>query len=312
MLNKYIWVEQFRGQTLDEIILPPNLKRSLKKYVADGEIPHILLCSITPGSGKTSTAKALCNDLGADYSYLNASADGNIDTLRSKIIKFASCKGVFTNKPKIIILDEMDGTTPAFQSALRPVMEEFASNCRFIITCNYVHKIIEPIHSRCQKYDFNFTEKKVAEDLKKKIVKRVLTILKVNEVEYTSEDLIARFVDASFPDIRKTINSLQLYSDQNNKMIDEGIFNFESLDEGFYELLMKKDFQSCRKYVIESNIQPEDFFISLYKSYLPLLNNDEVRYAKSLIIINQYQFQNAFVVDKEINLAACILELTTV
>ena len=305
-IKKFIWVESCRPSTLDEVILPTKIKSAFKKYVEQKEIPHLLFYG-APGSGKTSLAEALAHDIESDCMYINASEENGIDTLRSKVTKFASSRGIYNNKAKVIILDECDGTTENFQKALRPVMERFAVSCRFILTANYPNKIIPAIHDRCQAYNFNYTPKEI-EDVKGKIVKRLKSILSVYECT-VDETVLADYVDAKYPSIRKMIQDLQRYAHINNNVIDSSIFNFNSIDDQFYQYIFKKDAKSARKYIIESSIDPEEFYSNLYQTFLPLIEDNEMRYAQSLITINDYQYRSALCIDKELCLAACIIEL---
>ena len=209
MSNDYLWVEKYRPKTIAETILPDNLKQTFQKTVDTGELPNMLLTG-TAGLGKTTVAKAMCNELALDYIIINGSEEGNIDTLRTKIKQFASTVSL-QGGYKVVILDEADYLNPqSTQPALRGFIEEFANNCRFILTCNFKNRIIEPLHSRCGVYEFNTSKKDMAQ-LAGNFMERVTAILEAEKVEYdkrTVADLIMKFA----PDWRRVLNELQRYS----------------------------------------------------------------------------------------------------
>jgi len=180
---KYLWVEKFRPESIKEMILPLKFKRFFNKVVKDGQLPNLLLASSTPGSGKTTLAKALCTEIDADFIYINISSESGIDTLRTTIREFASTKS-FNRRPKVVILDEMDGASAQLQAGLRGFIEEFHSHCRFVMTCNYVSKIIQPLREgRIMEFDFNISDAKTAAEIKPKQVKRLQQICKFEGIE---------------------------------------------------------------------------------------------------------------------------------
>ena len=302
--TSYLWTEQFRPSTVVDIILPKSYKRIFNKYVKEQEIPNLLLFSSSPGCGKTSLAKALCNDIGANKLYINASSKGGIDTLRDTIAKFASAKA-FNRKPKIVIMDEADGASPNLQQGLRAFTEEFHKVCRFIFTCNYKTKIIVPLQDRCQMYDMNFSDKKMKEDMIPKIYKRIIGILQFKEVEY-DKDVVLKLIETSYPSIRRVIQLCQQYSAINGN-IDADVFNYEKVDEEFYNFVLNKQFNKARQYMIDKSYNYDEMFTNMYREYVPMLPTREQPH--TIITIAEYMYRNSFVIDKEINFSALLLEL---
>lgn len=307
-LSYSLWVEKYRPETISQIILPKNTRQFFLNLVKEKEIPNLLFFSSSPGCGKTSVAKALANDIGSDYIYINTSSESGIDTLRNRIAKFATSYSMFgenKSSKKICILDEFDGSTSALQAALRAFMEEFQDSCRFILTCNYITKIIEPLKSRCQSVDFNMTDNNTSTEMKPLIVKRLSGLLKNESVQFQPEVLV-KIVDTFYPDIRKMVNLLQQYSKKMG-IIDDNIFNMEKVDNEFYTLLLNKKLTEARKYVIEKNYNFDEMYRNLFDNYVPLL--DKTKQAQSILIISEYMWRNSIVCDKEINFTACMLEL---
>jgi DNA polymerase III delta prime subunit len=278
------------------------------KLVKEKEIPNLLFFSSSPGCGKTTAAKALANDIKSDFIYTNMSLDNGIDMLRNRISKFATSYSMFGENEggkKICILDEFDGSTPALQSAMRGFMEEFQDSCRFILTCNYITKIIEPLKSRCQQIDFNMTNINSQKELKPIIVNRLCGILKNEKIEYQQET-IAKLVDIFFPDIRRMINILQQYS-KTNGIIDVGVFDLEKVDIEFYQMVLNKKLTDARRYIIERNYNPDELFRQLFENFVPML--EKPKQAQVILVISEYLFRNSFVIDKEINFTACLIEI---
>tara|TARA_R110001606_G_scaffold78194_4_gene180748 strand:- start:384 stop:1328 length:945 start_codon:yes stop_codon:yes gene_type:complete len=301
----WIWVEKYRPQTVDDIILPSKYKNFFSNVIENGTMPNILLSSSNPGSGKTTLAKALARDLGIKPLYLNISSEGGIDTLRSVIKRHASTAGI-KGKHKIVIMDEADGATPQLQAGLRAFIEEFHNTCRFILTCNYVSKIIQPLREgRIMEFDFNMTDKKMIVEMKPKMVKRLVGILKHEKVEYDI-NTVQKIVDTYFPNVRRMLSMMQKYS-QMNGIIDDNIFNSEGIDSEFYEFILDKDFTNARQFVLDRAYNYEELFTKLYKEFVPKL--DRASQAQAIITINEHQYQHSFVPDPEINFAACMLEL---
>jgi len=306
-LASFLWMEKYRPTCISEMILPMATKRFFTKMVKNGEIPHLFLYSSSPGTGKTTAAFAICEELDVKPLYINCSSDTGIDTLRSRILKYATAKTLRAQKTKIIILDEFDGAGDALQRALRSPLEKYANHCRFIITANYATRIINPLKSRCQDIDFNVTSKKVKDEVRGKIVKRLCGILGVEEVSY-EQKTIEQIVDTYYPDMRKMLNIMQKYSDQNGR-IDDDIFSFCSVEDEFFDMIVNKQFTKARQYVIESNFDIDELWRELYDKLLPRL--DKPQMAQALITIAKYQFWSSQVVDKEINFAACLIQLIT-
>jgi DNA polymerase III delta prime subunit len=302
--NDWVWVEAYRPSTISEMVLPTQYKRTFNKMIKDKRIPALLLYSNSPGVGKTTLAKAICNELDADFRYINVSSESGIDTLRSKIQAFASTKSVFGGQ-KIVIMDEFDGASRQLQDGLRAAIEEFHKVCSFIFTCNYISRIIEPLRSRCQEYDMNFSDKKTITELKPKIYKRIIDILKHKKIVY-DEETVHKLIDTRYPDIRKVIQLCQQYSNINGN-IDNNLLNFEMVNEEFYNYILSKKFNKARKYVIEKNYNYSEMFSNLYKEFVPLL--DGKLQPEVIITLAEWQHKHAFAIDPELNFAACLLEI---
>lgn len=304
MSNDYLWVEKYRPKTIAETILPDSLKQTFQKTVDTGELPNMLLTG-TAGLGKTTVAKAMCNELALDYIIINGSEEGNIDTLRTKIKQFASTVSL-QGGYKVVILDEADYLNPqSTQPALRGFIEEFANNCRFILTCNFKNRIIEPLHSRCGVYEFNTSKKDMAQ-LAANFMERVTAILEAEKVEYdkrTVANLIMKFA----PDWRRVLNELQRYSvlgsvDGSIPSTSSGAF------DDLFVFLKEKDFKKMRSWVV-NNIDTDAaaIFRGLYDQM-----NDKAQpqsIPQLVLILADYQYKNAFVADHELNVVACLTEV---
>jgi len=299
-----IWMEKYRPEKIDDCILSDSLKNTFKGIVSSGELPHLLLCG-TAGIGKTTVAKALCNELDYDYIMINASDDRNIDTLRTTVKQFASSLS-FNGKRKVIILDEADYLNPqSFQPALRGVMEEFSKNCSFILTCNFRNKIIEPIQSRCSIKEFKIT-KEDKKNLIEQCYRRVTKILDVEKVEYDSK-ILASVLVKFFPDFRRLLNELQAFSKQHGK-IDQGILSFtgDININRLYKSLKQKDYVSVREWVVEnSDNDPTRIYRKLYDHLKDNMTSQSIPVA----IVTIAKYMNHMVADQEINLMACLIEL---
>ncbi len=301
-----LWVEKYRPKTIDDCILPPSLKGIFNGIVKSGDIPHLLLAG-PAGVGKTTVARALCNELDATYIVINASDDRNIDTLRVTVKQFASAIS-FDGKRRVVILDEADYLNPqTFQPALRGVMEEFSKNCSFILTCNYKNKLIDPIHSRCAVKDFRIT-KDDRKGIIESIYKRVVKILEAENVEYDGK-VLANLVVKHFPDFRRILNELQSFSKINGR-IDEGILaasgelNFSKL----YVALKDKNFNDVRAWAADnSDNDPSRVYRKLYEGLRDQLEPKSL--PQSILILADYEFKSAFSVDPEINLLACLIQI---
>lgn len=307
-LSYSLWIEKYRPMSVKQVLLAPKVKGFFQQLVKEKEIPNLLLYSSSPGTGKSTIAKALVNDIKSDYIYINISLDRGIDTLRNRISKFATSYSMFGENDggkKICILDEFDGATPELQAAMRGFMEEFQDSCRFILTCNYFTKIIEPLKSRCQLVDFNMMDVEIQNELKPIIFKRLCGILKFENIEYTPE-VIKKVVETFYPDIRRMVSLLQHYSKASG-MIDNGIFNVEKVDTEFYNMIVNRKLTDARRYIIERNYNYDELYRNLFDNLVPML--EKSKQAQTILIIAEYMYRNAFVIDKEINFTACLLEI---
>ena len=305
MSNEYLWVEKYRPQKVADTILPTKLKETFQKIIDSGELPNMLFTG-TAGLGKTTVAKAMCNELNCDYILINGSEEGNIDTLRTKIKQFASSVSLSSDF-KVVILDEADYLNPqSTQPALRGFIEEFSSNCRFILTCNFKNRIIEPLHSRCGVYEFNTSKKDLA-PIAGQFMKRCQYILEEEGVSYTQmavADLIMKFA----PDWRRVINELQRYSVNGN--IDAGIVNVVS-DKNYDDLfsyLKNKDFKKMRSWVVNNiDTDASAIFRAIYDKMAEKVAPQSI--PQLVLILGDYQYKNAFVADHELNVVACLTEV---
>ena len=303
--TNYLWVEKYRPQTIEDCILPDNTKSTFQEIVDSGQLQNLLL-SGGPGCGKTTVAKALCNELNTDWIIINCSEDGNIDTLRTRIRQFASTISISGNN-KAVILDEFDYANPqSMQPALRGFMEEFSKNCRFILTCNFKNRVIEPLHSRCTCIDFKFDNKDKMK-LSAKFMDRAKFILDSEKVKY-DEKVLAKLIVKFSPDFRRLINELQRYS--RSGAIDVGILS-EAGDVAVEELMkaMKsKNFQDVRKWVaMNLDNDSTHVFRKIYDALHESLEPSSI--PPAILIIADYQYKAAFVADHEINLTACVVQL---
>jgi DNA polymerase III delta prime subunit len=300
-----LFVEKYRPKTVEECILPESIKKTFREIVKSGE-PQNLLLAGKAGTGKTSVAKALCSDLDCDYIMINCSEDGNIDTLRNKIRTFASTVSL-NERPKVVILDEFDySNASSIQPALRGAIEEFAKNCRFILTCNYKNRIIEPIHSRCTVIEFSIPAKDKPK-MAKEFMARSENILKAEKVEYDPK-VLSELIIKFFPDFRRVLNELQRYSVSGK--IDVGILA-DTKNQKITDLMgfMKsKDFSSARKWVAGNMDNSQiDLFRAIYDGLYENLSPSCI--PQAILILAEYQYKAAFVADQEINTAACVVEL---
>lgn len=300
-----LWTEKYRPEKVVDMLLPSNYTKFFKELVKDGEVPNLLLYSSTPGTGKTSIAKALCKEIDADFLYINASADNGIDTIREDVSRFASGKSL-SGKKKIVIFDEGEQLSFPAQKAVLAMFEKYQNTCRFILTCNYVNKVIPAARSRFQEFDFNMNTKEIREEMITKVQKRMKQTLTFEKVEYT-EDVVDRLVEDYYPDIRKMYGLLQQYSKMNG-IVDENIFNFQSIDDEFYQLVLNKKFALARQFVLDAGYNLDDMYSNLYNNLLPLIEDIGKRY-QIIILIADFQYKAAFSNDKEIPFAALLLEI---
>ena len=305
MSKEYLWVEKYRPKKIDDVILSADLYKTFSTIVENGDVPNMLF-SGTPGTGKTTVAKAICNELDLDHIVINGSEDGNIDTLRGKIRQFASSISL-QGGYKVVILYEADYLNPqSTQPALRGFIEEFSDNCRFIFTCNFKNRIIEPLHSRCSVYDFNISKSEL-QRLCSVFMARLYMILDNEGVGYDQmalADLIMKYS----PDWRRVLNECQRYSISGH--IDEGILSTVSDTnyQNLFSYLKDKDFKNMRKWVVE-NIDT-DTSVIFRGIYDRMINNLEPHHIPQVILIlADYQYKNAFVADHELNVVACMTEI---
>ncbi len=305
MSTDFLWVEEYRPKTIDDCILPQSLKTLFQSFIDKGELSNLLF-SGTPGIGKTTVAKALCEQLNCDWIMINGSEEGGIDVLRNKIKNFASTVSLSGGK-KVVILDEADYLNPqSTQPALRGFIEEFHANCRFILTCNFKNRLIDPLHSRFSNIEFKIANKEKPK-LASKLFERATNILTEQNVDYDKK-VLAELIKKHFPDFRKLINELQRYSVSG--VIDAGILVNVS-DENLKTLvhrLKDKEFGEMRKWVVNNiDNDPVKVFRKIYDSMYENLQPETIPHA--VLIIADYQYKSAFVADQEINLVACLTEL---
>jgi len=305
MSNDFLWVEKYRPRKVEDTILPKPLKEVFTKIVQSGELPNMLFTG-TAGLGKTTVARALCDELGYDYIVINGSEEGNIDTLRGKIKRFASTVSL-SGDLKVVILDEADYLNPqSTQPALRGFIEEFSNNCRFILTCNFKNRIIEPLHSRCGVYEFNTTKKEM-QTLCADFFVRLIHILESEEVTF-NKDLIAQVIMKHAPDWRRVINECQRYSI--GGQLETTILNNDV--SGNYSILFKalkdKDFKKMRSWVAQNvDIDVSSIFRELYDNMYDHVEPSSI--PQLVLILADYQYKNAFVADHELNVVACMTEV---
>lgn len=305
MKNEHLWVEKYRPQKIDDCILSSDIKKTFKDMVNSGETQNLLL-SGGAGCGKTTVARALCTELGLDNIIINCSEDGNIDTLRTKIRNFASTVSIGGGQ-KVVILDEFDySNAQSTQPALRGFIEEFSSNCRFILTCNFKNRIIEPLHSRCTNIEFRIPgkEKKV---LAEQVFDRCKLILETENIEY-NDKVLAELIMKHFPDFRRVLNELQRYSVSGK--IDVGILSStgDLRIDSLMDNMKTKNFNEVRKWVVD-NIDNDQtkIFRTIYDGLYDYLESKTIPMA--ILILGEYQYKAAFVADPEINITACLVQL---
>ena len=302
---EFLWVEKYRPSKIDDCILPKNLKETFKQFVQSGELPNFLFCG-TAGVGKTTVAKALCNEIGAEYLLINGSEESGIDILRTKIKSFASTVSL-TDAKKVVILDEADYLNPnSTQPALRAFIEEFSNNCRFIFTCNFKNRIIEPLHSRCSVIDFKI-ENAEKQEIAASFFKRTMGILKQENIE-ADQKVVAELVTKHFPDWRRVLNELQRYSVSGK--IDAGIL-VNMTEDSFKELvkhMKERNFTEVRKWVAKNgDSETINIFKQLYNTASEHMESASI--PQLVLILADYQYKAAFVADHELNLMAALTEV---
>jgi len=304
MSKDFLWVEKYRPKTIDDTILSNQLKQTFQQFVDQHNVPNLLLTG-GPGIGKTTVARAMCEQLNVDYIVINGSMNGNIDTLRTEIKDFASTIS-FTGSRKYVILDEADYLNPqSTQPALRNFMEEFSNNCGFILTCNFKNRIIEPLHSRCSVIEFKISNNDKPR-LAQQLYKRVKTILNDERVEF-DQKVVAELIKRHFPDFRRVLNELQRYSATGK--IDSGILvNHDSDVDQLVEMLKSKKFVEMRKWIAQhSDVDTSELYRKLYDNATKYIKPQSI--PQLVVTLADYQYKAAFVADHEINNVACMTEL---
>ena len=302
-MEHLLWVETHRPQTIADCILPERLKKPFQEYVNQNNIPNLLLAG-GPGVGKTTVAKAMCKEVGCDYMVINGSDENGVDVIRFKIKNYASSMSLAGGR-KVVIIDEADYLTPNAQAILRNAIEEFSVNCSFIFTCNYKTKIIEPLHSRCAVIDFALKNGEKAV-MAKDFFKRIQGILQSENVDF-DKVVVSEVVKKHFPDFRRVINELQRYA-QFGK-IDTGILS-QIANVSISEIvkhMREKDFGSIRKWVAMGEYDANTVFRQIYDALYDIMKPQSI--PQAVLILADYQYKQAFVVDSEINLVACLVEL---
>lgn len=305
MSHDFLWSEKYRPQRVQDCILPPSLKLKFQEIVDDNSVPNMLF-SGTAGLGKTTVAKAICNELGLDCILINASEEGNIDTLRNKIKKFASTVSLSGNG-KVVILDEADYLNPqSTQPALRGFMEEFHDNCRFILTCNHKNRIIEPLHSRCSVYEFNVSNKEMAIYCVQ-FLKRMEFILSEESVEYDRGKL-AELIGKYAPDWRRTINECQRNVTNGKLNIQAKLSASADVYNDLFDALKNKDFRAMRKWVVDNmDLDGPAIIRGIYDQLYDRIEDRSI--PQLVIILDEYAYKHAFVSDSELNIVACMTEI---
>ena len=304
MKEEFLWVERFRPQTIKDCILPDQLKETFSKIVESGEVPNMLFTG-TAGLGKTTVARAICNELDLDYIVINGSEEGNIDTLRGKIKQFASSVSL-SGGYKVVILDEADYlNAQSTQPALRGFIEEFSDNCRFILTCNFKNRIIEPLHSRCGVYEFNSVATKDRALLCQNFYSRCRDILRGEGIEFNKK-VVAELIMKHMPDWRRVLNELQRASISGSINSDVLVRENDQYNELFSHL-KEKDFKKMRQWVVNNiDLEPASIFRGVYDAMESKVKPESI--PQLVLILADYQHKNAFVADHELNLVACLTE----
>jgi len=306
--EQYLWVEKYRPKTIDECILPESLRKTFKEFIQSGELPNFLFCG-TAGTGKTTAAKALCNEVGAEFIMINGSDEGrSIDTLRTTIKGFASTVSL-TESKKVVIIDEADYmNADSIQPALRGFIEEFSNNCRFIFTCNFKKRIIEPLHSRCAVVEFKIDSSE-KQEIATKFFKRVATILDTEGVDY-DKGVVAELIMKHFPDYRRILNELQRYSVSGK--IDAAVLSSVS-EQTYKDLVLNlkgKNFNEVRKWVAKnSDMETTVLFNELYETSTEYMELQSI--PQLVVILADYQYKSAFVANQELNIMAALTEVMT-
>ena len=302
-MEHLLWTEKYRPKNIEDCILPERLKKPFQEYVSQKNIPNLLLTG-GAGVGKTTVAKAMCNEIGCDFMVINGSDENGIDMVRNKITNYASSMS-FAGGRKVIIIDEADYLSANAQAAFRNAIEEFAVNCSFIFTCNFKNKIIEPLHSRCAVIEFGLKASEKS-SMAGQFFKRIQTILATEEITYETP-VVAELIKKHFPDFRRVINELQRFSKFGN--IDTGVLS-QIVDVSLSDIIKfikDKDFGAIRKWVASNDVDPTSLYRKLYDNLYEVLKPQSI--PQAVVILADYQYKQAFVADQEINLVACLTEL---
>jgi DNA polymerase III delta prime subunit len=304
-MEKYLWVEEYRPKTVEQCVLPKELKDTFSEYVKQGSVPNLILTG-TAGVGKTTVAKAMLDQIGATYMMINGSDESGIDVLRTKIKNFASTVSLEGGR-KYLIIDEADYLNPqSTQPALRGIIEEFNENCGFILTCNFVMRLIEPLRSRCPPVEFSIP-KSQKQELAAEFCDRTITILQEQNIEYDKR-VVAEVVLKYFPDWRRVLNEFQRYSVSGK--IDAGLLvNLSSLNmKELMKAMKNKEFTNVRRWVVDNlDNDPVRIFRSIYDYLYDVLDGSSIPHV--VVILGEYQYKSAFVADQEINMLACLTEI---
>jgi len=306
-MNEFLWVEKYRPKTIDECILPAPLKKTLNEVVKSGQLQNMLLTG-TAGLGKTTVARALCGMLKLDHILINGSEESGIDVLRNKIKQFASTVSLDgTGSYKVVILDEADYLNPqSTQPALRAFIEEFSANCRFIFTCNFKNRIIEPLHSRLAVVEFNATKKELV-GLAGQFHERLKKILDLEKIEY-ADKVLAELIIKHAPDWRRIINECQRHSSSGEISANAVVGLSDSNIQALIKALKEKDFRTMRAWVVNNNdVDPAQVYRSIYDCITDVAKPESV--PQAIIILADYQYKNSFVADRELNTVAALTEL---
>jgi DNA polymerase III delta prime subunit len=302
-MEHLLWTEKYRPKNIEDCILPERLKKPFQEYVTQKNIPNLLLTG-GAGVGKTTVAKAMCNEIGCDFMIINGSDENGIDMVRNKITNYASSMS-FSGGRKVIIIDEADYLSANAQAAFRNAIEEFAGNCSFIFTCNFKNKIIEPLHSRCAVIEFTLKASEKS-SMATQFFKRIQTILSSEEIAYETP-VVAELIKKHFPDFRRVINELQRFSKFGK--IDTGVLA-QIIDVSLADIIKfikDKDFGAIRKWVASNDVDPASLYRKLYDNLYEVLKPQSI--PQAVVIIADYKYKQAFVADQEINLVACLTEL---
>lgn len=307
-LNYTLLTEKYRPETIENMILPIKLKNQFNDIIKNKDIPNMLFHSSSPGVGKTTAAKALAEQCDFDSIYINNSLDRGIDTLRSRIVKFAASLS-FDGKNKVVILDEFDGTTPELQDALRASIEEFHDSCRFICTCNYLTKIKKELQSRLQYINFDYSDSDTKKEIAKKIAQRLFNIINNENIEMNDKNIIKKILKLYYPDMRKMLLLIQQCVSQYG-MLNDNIFKIQHLDDEFYKMIINKKFTNARKYIIENNVNLDEIYSLLKTNLLDsgMIKDKSIR-GNLYIILSDYDKGSSLAIDKELNFAACMMDM---